>query len=113
METRLAQWRKGDGFASIRADWLKRAAGVGEQPVGRVRINSSASYANHVLAPVLPEFLALHPKVTLDIVRRRGNVLDERTVRAELEGNICRCTGYHNIVKAIQSGAAAMASARD
>src|SRR2546421_11031461 len=44
----------------------------------------------------------------LDIVRRKGNDLDERTVRVELEGNICRCTGYHNIVKAIQAGAAAM-----
>ena len=30
------------------------------------------------------------------------------TVRHELEGNICRCTGYHNIVKAIQAGAANM-----
>ncbi|MGZ5091405.1 MAG: (2Fe-2S)-binding protein [Burkholderiales bacterium] len=44
----------------------------------------------------------------LDIVRRKGNDLDERTVREQLEGNICRCTGYHNIVKAIQTGAAAM-----
>ena len=44
----------------------------------------------------------------LDIVRRRGKDLDERTVRRELEGNLCRCTGYHNIVKAIQAGAAAM-----
>jgi BirA family biotin operon repressor/biotin-[acetyl-CoA-carboxylase] ligase len=30
MMTRLAQWQKGSGFASIRADWLKRAAGLGE-----------------------------------------------------------------------------------
>jgi carbon-monoxide dehydrogenase small subunit len=44
----------------------------------------------------------------LDIVRRQGNDLDERTVRTELEGNICRCTGYHNIVKAVQAGAEAM-----
>ena len=33
-------------------------------------------------------------------------------VRDGLEGNICRCTGYHNIVKAIQSAAATMAGAR-
>jgi len=45
----------------------------------------------------------------IDIVRRKGNRLDETTIRAELEGNICRCTGYHNIVKAIAAGAQAMA----
>lgn len=44
----------------------------------------------------------------LDIVNRNGNDLDEATVRNELEGNICRCTGYHNIVKAVQAGAKAM-----
>ncbi len=44
----------------------------------------------------------------LDIVNRNGNDLDEATVRKELEGNICRCTGYHNIVKAVQAGAKAM-----
>ena len=33
---------------------------------------------------------------------------DEKTIREELEGNLCRCTGYHNIVKAVQQGAAAM-----
>ena len=31
---------------------------------------------------------------------------DEPTVRAELDGNLCRCTGYHNIVKAIKAAAA-------
>lgn len=36
-----------------------------------------------------------------DMIARHGGKLDEKTVRAELEGNICRCTGYHNIVKAI------------
>ena len=41
----------------------------------------------------------------LDIVNRNGNQLDEATVRDELEGNICRCTGYHNIVKSVQAGA--------
>lgn len=47
----------------------------------------------------------------LDIVNRKGNVLDEHTIREELEGNICRCTGYHNIVKAVAEGARNMATA--
>jgi carbon-monoxide dehydrogenase small subunit len=41
----------------------------------------------------------------VDLVKRKGKKLDEETIRHELEGNICRCTGYHNIVKAIQAGA--------
>jgi carbon-monoxide dehydrogenase small subunit len=44
----------------------------------------------------------------IDMVRRNGNDLDETTVRHNLEGNICRCTGYQNIVSAIQAGAATM-----
>jgi len=49
---------------------------------------------------------------SLDMVRRKGHDLDEETVRHQLEGNLCRCTGYHNIVKAIQAGAAAMKDER-
>ena len=45
----------------------------------------------------------------IDMVRRLGNQLDEATIRHELEGNLCRCTGYQNIVKSIKAGAAAMA----
>ncbi len=37
----------------------------------------------------------------VDMIERHGGKLDEATVRHELEGNICRCTGYHNIVKAV------------
>jgi carbon-monoxide dehydrogenase small subunit len=44
----------------------------------------------------------------VDIVKRKGKKLDEETIRHELEGNICRCTGYHNIVAAIKAGAEAM-----
>jgi len=47
----------------------------------------------------------------VDLVRRKGRDLDDRTIREELEGNICRCTGYHNIVKAIAAGARAMPAA--
>jgi carbon-monoxide dehydrogenase small subunit len=45
----------------------------------------------------------------LDLVQRHPGA-DEKTIRAELEGNLCRCTGYHNIVKAVQQGAAAMSA---
>jgi carbon-monoxide dehydrogenase small subunit len=45
----------------------------------------------------------------IDIVNRKGQALDEQTIRDELEGNLCRCTGYHNIVKAVAAGAQAMA----
>jgi len=43
----------------------------------------------------------------LDLVRHNPDP-DEAAVRKWLEGNICRCTGYHNIVKAVQAGAQAM-----
>jgi len=39
------------------------------------------------------DLLKVHPKP------------DEQTIRAELDGNLCRCTGYHNIVKAIKAAA--------
>ena len=47
----------------------------------------------------------------IDMVKRYNYQLDEATVRRELEGNLCRCTGYHNIVKAILAAAPAMKSA--
>ncbi len=43
----------------------------------------------------------------VDIVNRNPDA-DEATIREELEGNICRCTGYHNIVKAIAAAAKEM-----
>ena len=48
----------------------------------------------------------------VDLVNRKGHELDEHTIREELEGNICRCTGYHNIVKSIDAGARAMAKGK-
>jgi len=43
----------------------------------------------------------------VDLASRNGDP-SEQEVREWLEGNICRCTGYHNIVKAVQTGARAM-----
>jgi carbon-monoxide dehydrogenase small subunit len=48
---------------------------------------------------------------SVDMVNRykaEGKTLTSDAIRHELEGNICRCTGYHNIVKAIEAGAAKM-----
>ena len=44
----------------------------------------------------------------VDMIRRKPE-LDRTSIRAELEGNICRCTGYHNIVSAIEAAARRMA----
>jgi len=44
---------------------------------------------------------------SIDLVTKNPNAT-EAEIRHGLEGNLCRCTGYHNIVKAIQAGAAAM-----
>ncbi len=48
--------------------------------------------------------------VDIAIHRREA---DEAEIRRELEGNICRCTGYRNIVAAVLAGAQAMRAARD
>ena len=45
--------------------------------------------------------------IGIDIAERHKRP-DAATVRSELEGNLCRCTGYHNIVKSIVNGAEAM-----
>ena len=45
----------------------------------------------------------------VDMIRRKP-VLDRETIRAELEGNICRCTGYQNIVSSIEDAAKRMAA---
>jgi carbon-monoxide dehydrogenase small subunit len=45
----------------------------------------------------------------VDLCQRQPNA-SEQQIREQLEGNICRCTGYQNIVKAVQQGAAAMAA---
>lgn len=59
----------------------ERLAGAGEQPVGRIRLNTSASYATHILSPILPDFLESYPGVTLDLIQTDlvVDLLSERT----------------------------------
>jgi DNA-binding transcriptional LysR family regulator len=68
----------------------ERQAGIGEKPAGRIRLNTSASYANHILAPILPEFLGQYPDVTLDIVLTDAviDLLAERTDVAIRAGSL-------------------------
>jgi carbon-monoxide dehydrogenase small subunit len=47
----------------------------------------------------------------IDLVERHPHA-DAKTIREGLEGNLCRCTGYHNIVRAVQQAAQAMQSVR-
>ena len=46
----------------------------------------------------------------VDMIKRNG-AMDRKTIRHELEGNICRCTGYHNIVSAIEDASKKMSAA--
>ncbi|MDQ8732075.1 LysR family transcriptional regulator [Bradyrhizobium sp. LHD-71] len=50
-------------------DEAERGAAEGERPSGLIRFNTSASYGTHLLAPVIGEFLARYPEVTLDVVQ--------------------------------------------
>jgi carbon-monoxide dehydrogenase small subunit len=43
-----------------------------------------------------------------ELIASWDGVLDEHAVREEMEGNLCRCTGYHNIVRAILAAAEEM-----
>jgi aerobic carbon-monoxide dehydrogenase small subunit len=48
----------------------------------------------------------------VDLIETFPGPLSEEVVREEMEGNLCRCTGYHNIVKAILSAAEIMSAAK-
>jgi carbon-monoxide dehydrogenase small subunit len=48
----------------------------------------------------------------IDLVKKHPGGLSEQEIREGLEGNICRCTGYHNIVKAIAAAADVMQGRR-
>ena len=72
----------------------------------------AASDAGSLPRESRPAMRLLHARHDHDGGRYResqGQRPRRQDIRDELEGNICRCTGYHNIVKAIAAGAKAMA----
>ncbi|MDR7144556.1 LysR family transcriptional regulator [Rhizobium sp. BE258] len=58
----------------------ERYASAGEQATGPIRINTSGSFGNHILAPLVPQFMALHRGITLDITQtdRVVDLMEER-----------------------------------
>ena len=78
---------------------------------------------NGVFHPLQRAFIAHHGlqcgfctpgmiMAAVDLAQKKGGNLDEHTIREGLEGNLCRCTGYHNIVAAVKAGAANMGAMR-
>ncbi|WP_428028982.1 (2Fe-2S)-binding protein [Ancylobacter sp.] len=101
---------------------IKACAVLAVQAEGREVLTVEGLAAGDTLHPMQEAFREHHglqcgfctPGMILagmDMVRRHGHALDEHTVRVELEGNICRCTGYHNIVRAIIAGVRSMGPA--
>ena len=72
---RLALTPEGEVFHSraqailAEIEAAEREAGGSRLPAGRIRVSSSASYVTHVLAPILPDFLALYPDIAFDIIQ--------------------------------------------
>lgn len=64
-------------------DEAERSVASGEEATGRVRLNTSASFNTHVLAPILPDFLARHPRVGVDLALT-DHVVDLMEARADV-----------------------------
>jgi len=61
----------------------ERSASAADRPVGRIRINTSASYGTHILAPILPGFLERYPDLSVEIVQT-DKVVDLLAERADI-----------------------------
>jgi carbon-monoxide dehydrogenase small subunit len=75
------------------------------------RRRAAASDAGSLSRASRPAVRLLHPRHDHDRGRsghRKGHDLSDHVIREELEGNLCRCTGYQNIVASIAAGAKAM-----
>ena len=91
------------------------------QAQGRSVMTIEGLAANGVLNPVQQAFHENHalqcgfctPGMVMSVVDLLGRNPNpsEREIRHWLQGNLCRCTGYHNIVKAVRAAAQAMSGA--
>ena len=96
-------------FLAVQADGADVVTIEGLAKDGKLHPMQQAFHENHGLQCgfCTPGMIMM----AVDIVKRHPEGLDEETIRKELEGNICRCTGYHNIVKSIDAAAKAMRGA--
>ena len=76
-------------------DTAEREAATGAMPRGRLRINSNIPFGLHYLLPLVPDFLARHPGVTVDVVLTDAvvDLLEERADVAIRVGNLAEITG--------------------
>ncbi len=94
---------------------VKSCTVLGVQADGREVTTIEGLASNGSLHPVQEAFHQHHALqcgyctpgfvlATVSLLRERPNPSEEE-IRVALEGNLCRCTGYHNIVRAVQSAA--------
>ena len=99
---------------------VKSCTLLGVQADGREITTIEGLASNGTLHPVQQAFHENHalqcgyctPGMVMAAVSliESGEATSEEAIRLGLEGNLCRCTGYHNIVKAVQAAAANVAS---
>jgi carbon-monoxide dehydrogenase small subunit len=87
---------------AVEADGLEVTSIEGLAPDGELHPMQKAFHESHALQCgfCTPGMVMS----AVDLVRRRPDA-SEKEIREWLEGNLCRCTGYHNIVKAVQAAA--------
>ncbi len=87
---------------AVEADGREVTSIEGLAPEGALHPMQQAFHENHALqcGYCTPGMVMS----AVDLVRRRPDA-SEQEIRTWLEGNLCRCTGYHNIVKAVQAAA--------
>ena len=87
---------------AVQADGHEITTIEGIAPAGGLHPVQSAFHENHALQCgfCTPGMIM----ETIDLLNEHPDP-DEETIREGLEGNLCRCTGYHNIVKAVQAAA--------
>lgn len=85
-------------------------AAAGRAPRGRVRVNANVAFGNHVLLPLVPNFLVEHPELTLDIVLT-DNVIDLLDERADIAIRVGPLRGNQLMARKIgESGVAVVAA---